>query len=149
MYGRCVGPRGRCWPPATALAGVPGSVSEAILALGIGSFLAEQLASVVPGKPFRVELQGHDCSRYRVARRPPQGADGLGGMSGDGALTISRQLDPAVVRPTAANGHTTAVRLAKAATCARTLYLPDWADAEELARGMEATLQLGGGYGLA
>ena len=42
-----------------------------------------------------------------------------------------------------------AVRLAKAATCARTLYLPDWADAEELARGMETTLQLGGGYGLA
>ena len=33
--------------------------------------------------------------------------------------------------------------------CNSNANLPDWADAEELARGMETTLQLGGGYGLA
>ena len=64
---------------------------------------------------------------------------------------IDRQYDQITLQPTAENGLSRPVLLASAATCGGgssgggLLHLPAWESADELAKGMDATVKYGGG----
>ena len=60
---------------------------------------------------------------------------------------IDRQHSPVRVQPTAENGLSHPVLLASASTCASQLLLPAWESADDLAKGMDFSIEHGDGFG--
>ena len=60
---------------------------------------------------------------------------------------IDRQHNQVPLQPTAENGLSRPVLLAKASTCAKLLRLPAWESADDLAKGMDFSIEYGGGFG--
>ena len=61
---------------------------------------------------------------------------------------IGRQYDQITLQPTAENRLSSPVLLAKAITCNNQLLLPAWESADDLAKGMDASIEYGGGFGM-
>ncbi len=60
---------------------------------------------------------------------------------------IGRQHNPVRVQPTDENELNSPVLLAKASTCPKLLLLPAWESADDLAKGMDFSIEYGGGFG--
>ena len=58
---------------------------------------------------------------------------------------IGRQYDQITLQPTA---ESRPVLLAKASTCPKLLLLPAWESADDLAKGMDFSIEYGGGFGM-
>ena len=61
---------------------------------------------------------------------------------------IDRQHNPVRVQPTAENGLSRPVLLVSADTECAGLHLPAWASFDELAEGMDLSIEYGGGFGM-
>ena len=51
------------------------------------------------------------------------------------------------MQPTAENGLSRPVLLASATTCMNRIHLPAWESADDLAKGMDFSIEYGGGFG--
>ena len=61
---------------------------------------------------------------------------------------IHRQYNQVTLQPTDENGLSRPVLLASASTCASQLLLPAWESADDLAKGMDFSIEHGDGFGL-
>ena len=61
---------------------------------------------------------------------------------------IDRQHNPVTLQPTAENKLSRPVLLASASTCGSLLRLPAWESADDLAKGMDFSIEHGDGFGM-